>query len=51
MTDLDALRYTFSALGDDDVHKARVWLLARGRTVTQDAVEINPSATPWLTIP
>lgn len=40
MTDLDALRYAFSALGDYDVHKARMWLQARGRTVIMSALPI-----------
>lgn len=47
MTDIDALRYAFSALGaDDDPYRARVWLQARGRTVTQDAADTVTGITP-----
>lgn len=46
MTDADAVRYSWSALGvdhscvgTDDVYAARLWLQSRGRAVTQAAVD------------
>lgn len=39
MDDVDAIRYAWSALGSWDEYSARLWLQARGRTVTQAAVD------------
>ncbi|MFC7607227.1 DUF2637 domain-containing protein [Streptosporangium amethystogenes subsp. fukuiense] len=39
MDDVDAIRYAWSALGAYDEYSARIWLQARGRTVTQAAMD------------
>lgn len=39
MGDIDAIRYAWSALGGFDEYSARLWLQARGRTVTQAAMD------------
>lgn len=42
MTDLDAIRYAWSALGTEDEYQARLWLQARGRAVAQSAIDEAP---------
>ncbi|GGT07565.1 hypothetical protein GCM10010156_76000 [Planobispora rosea] len=39
MSDVDAIRYAWSAMGSYDEYNARLWLQARGRTVTQAAMD------------
>jgi hypothetical protein len=39
MSDFDAIRYAWSALSTYDEYSARLWLQARGRTVTQAAMD------------
>lgn len=39
MSDPDAIRYAWSALGAYDEYSARLWLQARGRSVTQAAMD------------
>jgi hypothetical protein len=39
MTEVDAIRYAWSALSTYDEYSARLWLQARGRTVTQAAMD------------
>lgn len=46
MQDVDALRYAWSALSSYDEYAARRWLQARGRTVSQAAVDEASAGRP-----
>jgi hypothetical protein len=39
LSDVDAIRYAFGALGTFEPHAARVWLQSRGRAVDQAAID------------
>lgn len=46
MSDVDAVRYAWSALGTYDEYTARVWLRARGRIVSQAALDEATDGRP-----
>jgi hypothetical protein len=47
MTDADAIRYAWSALGTDhDEYQMRLWLQSRGRTVAQSAIDDAAGRAP-----